>query len=161
MGIKHGITFKGEVGKTVDFLDITVSLTSDGKLRTKMFVKPTDATRYLNRRSDHSPHTFVSIPFSQFCRAVVLCSDPTDKVTCMDYIAEKLGNSGFKDEEINMSRLKAMKIDRDKLLSKSRNQEKEADAGKKLMFLINRDGFMCKEIKRIVKEYQMSLLCQR
>ena len=152
VGIKHGITFKGEVGKTVDFLDITVSLTSDGKLRTKMFVKPTDATRYLNRRSDHSPHTFVSIPFSQFRRAVVLCSDPADKVTCMDYIAEKLVNSGFKDEEINMSRLKAMKIDRDKLLSKSRNQEKEADAGKKLMFLINRDGFMCKEIKRIVTE---------
>ena len=35
MGSKHGITFKGEVGKSVDFLDTTVNLHSNGSLTNK------------------------------------------------------------------------------------------------------------------------------
>ena len=112
VGIAHGITFKGDVGKSVDFLDTTVSLHPDGKLVTKLYVKPTDATRYLNRRSDHSPHTFQSMPFSQFRRAVILCTDPAEKIQCMEYVAEKLINSGFKAEEIENAKQKAMRLDR-------------------------------------------------
>ena len=153
IGTKHGITFKGSVGKSVDFLDTTITLNPDSSLSTKMYVKPTDATRYLNRRSDHSPHTFVSIPFSQFRRAVVLCSDPTEKIKCMDYIAEKLLNSGFKVEEINVAKEKALQLDRNKILSTDRsNQRSKNSKEKQLTFLINRDGFMCREIKKIVKE---------
>ena len=63
IGTKHGITFKGSVGTSVDFLDTTISLNPDSSLSTKMYVKPTDSKRYLNRCSDHSPHTFVSLPF--------------------------------------------------------------------------------------------------
>ena len=154
VGTKHGITFKGGVGKSVDFLDTTISLDiSDGSLTTKLYVKPTDATRYLNRRSDHSPHTFISIPFSQFRRAAILCSDPSEKIECMDYIAEKLTNSGFKKEEIKAGKDRALKIDRNEVLSTNRNNVKtEANAVKQLTFLINRDSFMSREIKRIVKD---------
>ena len=45
VGREHGITFKGEVGSSVDFLNITVTLHPDGKLTTRMYVKPTDATQ--------------------------------------------------------------------------------------------------------------------
>ena len=93
----------------------------------------------------------MSIPFSQFRRAVVLCSDPTEKIKCMDYIAEKLLNSGFKDEEINVGKEKALQLDRNKILSTDRSKQKN-NKDKQLTFLINRDGFMCREIKKIVKE---------
>ena len=134
-------------------MDTTVSLHPDGRLTTKLYVKPTDATRYLNRRSDHSPHTFQSMPFSQFRRAVLLCTDDTEKIKCMEYIAEKLTNSGFKDDEIEKAKQKALKLDREKLLSINKSQrKKDTSNGKQLTFLIKRDGFMCKEIKRLVKE---------
>ena len=57
IGSTYGITFTGECDKTVQFLDVTTSL-DEGKLSTTMYVKPTDSTRYLNRRSFHN----LSIP---------------------------------------------------------------------------------------------------
>ena len=108
-----------------------------------------------NRRSDHSPHTFTSIPFSQFRRAVVLCSDKDETRRCMDYISEKLINSGFKNDEIKNARDKAMLLNRHDILDPSKKKKvKPADADKKLTFLIYRNDFMVKNIKRVVKECQ-------
>ena len=73
---------------------------------------------------------------------------------CMDYISEKLVNSGFKMEEIQNARDKAMKLDRNEILDPKRNNVKTADADKKLTFLIYRNDFMVKNIKRVVKECQ-------
>ena len=77
-GSSIGLTFKGEVQKSVNFLDITTTM-ENGTISTSLYVKPTDANRYLNKRSDHSPHTFRGMPYSQFRRAVILCSDKTDR----------------------------------------------------------------------------------
>ena len=120
MGTDHGITFKGSVGKSVDFLDCTVDLKPNGCLTTKLYTKPTDASRYLNRRSDHSPHTFGSIPYSQFRRAALLCSDVEEKFECMQYISEKLINSDFKQEEIEKAKKKALKLKRTEMLCPKR-----------------------------------------
>ena len=151
VGSRHGMTFKGAVDRSVDFLDTTVSLQDDCTLTTKMFVKPTDATRYLHRRSDHSPHTFKSMPFSQFRRAVVLCTNQDDKIQCINYIANKLLNSGFKDTEIENAREKALKLDRQAILSAERGLQTNGN-DKTLTFMINRNGYMCKEIKKVVRE---------
>ena len=59
---KLGITFTGEVGHTVHFLDVSVTLQGDGKIHTKLYVKPTDASRYLHRRSDHGNTHFSKYP---------------------------------------------------------------------------------------------------
>ena len=152
VGKRHGITFKGEVGSSVDFLDTTVTLSIEGRLTTKMYVKPTDASRYLHRRSDHSPHTFRSIPFSQFRRAVVLCSDPTEKMKCIEYISQKLVNSGFKVKEISDAKLKALNLDRTAILNADRHNYLRQSSQKKLTFLINRDSFMSKAIKQLMKD---------
>ena len=101
--------------------------------------------------SDHSPHTFVSIPFSQFRRAVVLCSDSDEKIRCINYIAEKLKNSGFYDEEIENAKQKALALNRDEILFGEKKQTGSA-TDKQLTFLMNRNGFMCKEIKKVLKQ---------
>ena len=152
----HGITFKGDVSKSVDFLDATITLKQKGKISTSLYVKPTDSTRYLHRRSDHGCHTFRSIPYSQFRRAVVLCSEEDDRTQSIEYISEKLLNSGYKEEEVNDAKEKALALNRNEILQQSvtiplRQPEKPETV---LTFTINRDGFMSSQIRNIVRECQ-------
>ena len=115
------MTFKGDVDASVDFLDVTVRLTKN-RFFTTMYVKPTDASRYLHRRSDHAAHTFKSIPYSQFRRAIVLCSEDEERIKCIDYMADKLKNSGYKPDEILNAKKKALTLNRTDLLKGNLNQ---------------------------------------
>ena len=148
-----GITAKGAVGKKADFLDVTVELTSKGKFTTCLFIKPTDASQYLHRRSDHGPHTFKSIPFSQFRRAVVLCSETNERQRSIDYMSEKLRNSGYQNDEISVARENAMKLNHSAILSQSERVVPQCSANQ-LIFTINRNQFMATQIKKIIHEYQ-------
>ena len=60
--------------KSVDFLDVTVSLDSNGCLTTDLFNKPTAAHQYLLQSSYHPRHMISSIPKSQFLRIRRICS---------------------------------------------------------------------------------------
>ena len=153
VGSNVGITFKGEVAESVDFLDVTVSLTRNGTFNTKLYVKPTDASRYLHRRSDHALHTFTSIPFSQFRRAVVLSSDTRQRDKSLNYIALKLKDSGYKNEEIEAARVRALQLDRDDVLSSS-TQSRSEENDRQLIFTINHDHHMRKKIKEVLNENQ-------
>ena len=151
IGTDVGITFKGDVAESVDFLDVTVSITKDGTFDTKLYVKPTDASRYLHRRSDHALHTFTSIPFSQFRRAVVLSSDIQQRDKSLDYITQKLQDSGYKHEEIEKARIKALGLDREKILSSS-TPPKAEEKERQMIFTINHDHHMRKKIKEVLNE---------
>ena len=125
------------MGSEVDFLDISISLKSDGKLETKLFVKPTDASRYLNRRSDHGPHTFKSTPFSQFRRAVVICSNENDRNQSILYMEKKFLDSGYKQTEIDAAKEKALCLNRETILGISRPLDNLVDQPKRqLTFVI-------------------------
>ena len=69
---RYSFTLKGRAGKSVDFLDTKTKL-RNGKVVMKTYFKPTDANKYLNRKSNHPPHIFNSIPNSQFRRVIVTC----------------------------------------------------------------------------------------
>ena len=147
----YGITFTGGVGSSVDFLDVSITLKSNGSLETKMFVKPTDASRYLHRRSDHGTHTFRSTPFSQFRRAIVICSKEEDRVRSIMYMAKKFTDSGYKQAEIDIAKDKALKLDRNELLGTPKpSEELSSQSSRQLTFVMNRDGFMCKSVKKIL-----------
>ena len=153
VGDDVGITFTGEVGTSVDFLDVTVQLTKHGLFNTKLYTKPTDASRYLHRRSDHGLHTFRSIPFSQFRRAVVLCSDPAERDNSIAYISKKLLDSGYREDEIENAKVKALQLDRSKILSPITAPSTE-EGEKQLIFTINHDRHMNKKIKDILSDCQ-------
>ena len=105
-------TLKGEVGKTVDFLDITLE---NGRLETSVFIKPTDSKRYLNRRSDHTTRTFGGIPFSQFRRAVVISSNDGERQKSVEYMEKKFIDSGYSQTELQESKVRALALDRDEI----------------------------------------------
>ena len=149
IGKKHGITFKGEVGTSIDFLDVSVTL-NEAHFSTKMYIKPTDASRYLHRRSDHARHTFKSIPFTQFRRAVLLCSEAEQRIGCMDYIAEKLKNSGYKMKEIDDAKMRALNLNRQDLIQPRRRKDKTENVNQKqLTFSVYRNDDMSKKIRAI------------
>ena len=157
IGVDVGITFTGEVGESIDFLDVTVTLTKDGCFNTKLYVKPTDATRYLHRRSDHALHTFSSIPYSQFRRSVVLCSNTQDRNDSIQYIAKKLKDSGYKEEEIQNAMKKALELDREKILNLCTSKRPDVKDENQLIFTINHDHHIRKQIKEILRENQSGI----
>ena len=61
----------------VAFLDVSVSLTTDGNISTDLYTKPTDKHMYLLYSSCHPLHTKKAIPFSLALRLRRICS--TDK----------------------------------------------------------------------------------
>ena len=71
----------------------------------------------------------------------------------MNYISEKLQNSGFKEDEITKARSKAMNLNRSEILSpdKKRKAAKEENS-KTLTFMINRNDFMAKKLKEVLNE---------
>ena len=123
-----------------------------------MYVKPTDASRYLHRRSDHGGHTFRSIPYTQFRRAVLLCSETDKRNECIEYIADKLRNSGYKPDEIENAKKKALCLSRNDLLKpKKKVVDDETDAPKQLTFTVFRNSDMTKKIKAILQSNQADI----
>ena len=140
-------------------MDVSVTL-NEARFTTKMYVKPTDASRYLHRRSDHDRHTFKSIPYTQFRRAVLLCSEAEQRNECIEYIAEKLKNSGYKTKEIDDAKKRALTLKRDDLLQpkeKRTTNDNENDAPKQLTFTVNRNEDMTKKIKAILQDNQLDI----
>lgn len=66
---------KCQCSHSVNFLDVVVC-NEGGVLKTSLYVKATDANRYLNYLSYHPAHTFKGLPYSQMRRAALICSDP-------------------------------------------------------------------------------------
>ena len=151
VGSEIGITFTGECGKSVQFLDVTTTL-NNGSISTTMFVKPTDSERYLNRRSYHSKHTFTGIPFSQFRRAAVICSDYTDREVCISRMEEKFVNSGYRREDLAKAKTKALTLDRASLLRPSAGGV-APDSPKVLACVINQDPQLRKELGAFFKSH--------
>ena len=99
-GVQYGLSFKyNEFGKSVSFLDVLIKF-DNNQINTSIYVKPTDSPNLLNRGSFASPHIFKSLPFSQFRRAVVLCSTTSSRDAHFDRIYDKLVDNGYSKEEL-------------------------------------------------------------
>ena len=62
--------------KQVNFLDVTVFL-ENGKIKTDLYIKPTDTHQYLHSSSCHPYHYKKGIPYSQTLCLNRICSDST------------------------------------------------------------------------------------
>ena len=64
--------------RSIDFLDTTIWINSQGKFETDLFVKSTDRVTYLLPSSNHPPHICQNIPYSLAYRIKRICSIPED-----------------------------------------------------------------------------------
>ena len=135
----------------VNFLDVSTMLIGN-YIRTCLYVKPTDAKRYLHRKSDHSLHTFRSTPYSQFRRAVIICSDPDDRDYFIDVMLQKFVDSGYSRDVLIAAKEKALMIDRMDVLRNTNldnpNSQAESDS---LFFVINHDKIGSSQIRKLMR----------
>ena len=73
-----------------------------------------------------------------------------------DYIAKKLENSGYKTNEIEDAKKRALSLNRCDLLKPrvKRSQKDAAEDQRQITFTVNRDDMMSKQIKSILKDHQ-------
>ena len=154
VGDEYGIILKGEVNDMINFLDVSTMLVGNS-IRTCLYIKPTDAKRYLHRKSDHSLHTFKSTPYSQFRRAVVICSDPDDRDYFINVMLLKFIDSGYARDDLIAARDKALLIDRMDVLRNANldipNAQAESDS---LTFVINHDRIGSSQIRKLMRDNQ-------
>lgn len=151
VGEEYGLTFTGKCGAQVEFLDVQVEI-RDNKYHTELYIKPTDSTRYLNRRSHHSRHTFKAIPFSQFRRAVIICSETTTRMGAIDYMFRKFEASGYRTCELVAARMRALSLDRDTLLGLDGeiSSSRRVSDDQTLIFVIQQNPAVKYAIKKIL-----------
>ena len=77
----------------------------------------------------------------------------------MDYIAKKLENSGYKINEIEDAKKRALSLNRYDLLQpkEARLKKDAAEDQKQLTFTVNRDDMMSKQIKSILNDHQTDI----
>ncbi|KAL5254262.1 hypothetical protein ACHWQZ_G013894 [Mnemiopsis leidyi] len=96
-GIRFG---SWEIGKSVNFLDLTLYLDEQNKVQYKIYKKPTDARNYLRTDSFHPPHVFRSVAFSQMLRVVSRNSQENTRYENMEQLKTDLKRSGHDLEQL-------------------------------------------------------------
>ena len=104
---------------SVNFLDVTVSLTPNGTIKTSLYCKPTDSHNYLLYSSEHPRHLLRGIPYSQFLRVRRICSNINDFRQNTLMLSSHFIRRGYPQKLVHAALIKAELQDRDTLISKN------------------------------------------
>ena len=121
------VQFKFEFSETsAIFLDIEISLNRETKkIETKIYVKPSNKQTFLNYRSNHPPHVFKSLIYSEALRAVMICSQKEWAIEYLTHLREKFLAQEYPEYLINEQFLKALEVDRKDLLFRQNSQKRK------------------------------------
>ena len=119
------IKFEYEMSKSqINFLDTTV-FKADKKLRTKVYVKPTDRKKYLHSKSEHPNSTKKGIPYSQALWFNKICYKRSDLHNnykrLLNMLAKRGNNKTGTTTQIN----RAISVPRNELLNKIKTSNSE------------------------------------
>ena len=121
------VEFKFEFSfKKIEFLDLEISV-EDGKLKTDLFIKPTNQQLYLEFDSNHPSHCKESIPYSQALRVVERCATTQDRDMQLNNLKEKLLERKYPEEVVDAKFKLAKKRDRRNLIFGNRSGNKSDD----------------------------------
>ena len=129
------------------FLDVKVIRREGGKLKTELYVKPTDRTRYLHQDSDHPRHTKEGIAKGQARRLRRLCSEDGDYWKHAEKIKEKLMTRGYGEVQVQRQMKEGFGMPRDEAL---RRVERKMD--NKINFVTTHSAYL-PNINKILKRH--------
>ena len=132
---------------SVNFLDTTLILESNGSISTSLYRKPTDRNAYLHYNSYHPLKQKENIPFGQFLRAKKICSSSTEADESIEQIKKKFADRGYPGNKLNEQKERTIDIDRTDLL-----QDKEKRESKRIPFTTTFNKEL-PEIKSIVNKH--------
>ena len=148
IGSLYGITFTGECGESVVFLDVRTSI-ENNIINTTMHIKPTDSERYLHRRSGHSSHTFSGLPYCQYRRAVLICSKTEDALDNINRMENKFLKSGYDLHSLRRAKDKILSLNRNELISKNTVNFEQDNSVKTMVVTIQFDP----SFKKVLKDF--------
>jgi hypothetical protein len=129
------IKFTAETStKQVNFLDTTVLISSEGKLYTTLYSKPTDSHNYLRFDSAHPKHCKTSLPYSQFLRLRRICYHISDYDKNASMLASHFIRRGYPSDLIEEAAIKVRRINRETTLTQ--NQIEQEQDQQQQLFLI-------------------------
>ena len=108
----------------INFLD-TTGFKVDNKLRTKLYVKPTDRQSYLHSKSEHPNSTKKSIAYSQALRFNKICYNRSDLHNNCTRLLNTLTKSGYNKTDTTTQINRAITIPRTELLNKIKTSNTE------------------------------------
>ena len=119
------IKFTAEWSKTqINFLDITVYV-ENGKIKTDLYVKPTDICQYLHSSSCHPYHCIKGIPYSQTLRLNRIFSNSRSFDRRCNDLERWLLERGYKEKEVRNQVLRGRAIYRDDLMNRERTLQQK------------------------------------
>ena len=90
----------------------------DNKLRTKVYVKPTDRQSYLHSKSEHPNSTKKSIAYSQALRFNKICYNRSDLHNNCKRLLNTLTKRGYNKKDTTTQINRAISVPRNELLNK-------------------------------------------
>ena len=146
------IKFRAERSKTqINFLDVTVYL-ENAKIKTDLYVKPTDTYQYLHSSSCHPYHCKNGIPYSQTLRLNRICSDSTSFDRRCNDLERWLLERGYKEKEVRKQVLRGRAFCRDGLLNRERTFQEKTQVTFNLNYYP-----VFKDARKILKELHLLL----
>ena len=132
-----GIQFGDQqVGRSVNYLDVTLYLDDQNQIQYKLFTKETDARLYLKTNSFHPPHVFKSVVYSQMIRVIRRNSKDVTCVQDLEKLKSDLARSGHSMEMMEELEPKATQraIEMDMFGGQEKNRKSETS--NKLIFSV-------------------------
>jgi Reverse transcriptase (RNA-dependent DNA polymerase)/GIY-YIG catalytic domain len=101
---------------SVNFLDTTVYV-EDGKIKTKLYRKPTDKKLYLHFTSNHPVHVKKAIPYSQAIRYRRIINDQSILTTELDDLHTRFTTRGYPDNLVKDQLNRVLTVSRQSTLT--------------------------------------------
>ncbi len=108
-------TFETSV-KTVNFLDLSITIDENNCIVTTLFSKPMSKHEYLFYNSSHPVHMLKSLPFSCGIRVIRTCSNEYDRTANLDKMFEKFLRRNYPACLLNDTKDKLLRLDRSTLI---------------------------------------------
>ena len=125
-GMKSKIKFETNISKeSVNFLDVTISITKNNIISTSVYHKPTDAHLYLNAQSCHPTHVIRNIPKGQFIRIRRICSDSDEYKKQSKKLITYFINRGYQRKSLDDVFEDCLLLNRDDLLDNHQHKTKD------------------------------------
>ena len=103
-------------GRSIEALDILISLENDGSVSTRLYRKPTEGTQFVHWSSNHPTHLKRSLPYSQLLRLKRNCTKIEDFLAEARTLLFKFKERGYPAHVLDKALEKAIAAPREKLL---------------------------------------------
>jgi len=87
--------------KSVDFLDLTITLEDNNAIKTALYKKPINKHQYLHYNSAHPRHLLNSLPYSCFIRIIRSCSEVETRNMELNAILQKFRSRSYPESVLN------------------------------------------------------------